>query len=218
MKNRSVTLLALLAANHEMGQQSVHRTMLVKQLFLVEIIRPVYDLWIQTFGFIRYHYGPYSDDIFNRLDVLIFHNLVKVNRAERRPGRYGAQYEITENGQRLLKEIHAPQIKELTMDLVWALQAIGVEKSGTICKLVYQESEFARLFAEHSPETRMPLPIVTTAGNETFVQLATLQELQRQNGIQGDRSPLLLSREVIRLFLLFLVARVPTARTRRAAE
>ncbi len=214
MKNRSLTLLALLAANDRLGQTAVHRTTLVKQAFLAETIRPLYRIWLQTFQFVRYYYGPYSDDVFNRLDTLIFNGLVEVITGERRAGQFEARYKISEAGHNLLNLIDAPDIIELATDLIWALQALGVEKASTICKLVYQEAEFDRIFTQHNqkgigPETKVPLPTITAANNETFITLAALQELQHKPGADRSDSQSLPSREVVRLFLQSLAMQVP---------
>jgi len=216
MKNRSVTLLALLAANDHLGQSEIHRTMLVKQAFLAETIRPLYRLWRQTFSFVRYNYGPYSEDVFYRLDILIFSGLVEVTAMERHRGRVEARYKITPTGHTVLRQIGSGEIVELAHDLVWALQTLGVDQSGTICKLVYQEAEFGRIFAQHTqagigPETRISIPTVTAANNETFVTLATLQELlQRQSReeIKG-KTFTIPTKEVVRVFLKSLAMQVP---------
>jgi hypothetical protein len=96
---------------------------------------------------------------------------------------------------------------------VWALQALGVEQASTICRLVYQEAEFARIFAQHSqrnigPETKVPLPTITEKDNETFVTLAILQELQISPSSGTGASPQLPSRELVRLFLLSLAGQI----------
>jgi hypothetical protein len=214
MKNRSLTLLALLSANDRLGQPAVHRTTLVKQAFLAETIRPLYRIWLQTFGFVRYYYGPYSEDIFDRLDTLIFSGLVEVTSAERRRGKLEARYKITDAGHQMLKLLGPSDIIALAADLVWALQTLGVEQAGTICKLVYQEAEFARIFAQHNqegigPETKVPLMSVTAANNETFITLATLQGLQRRPGTDAAVTEPLASREIVRLFLQSLASQIP---------
>ncbi len=211
MKNRSLTLLALLFANDRLDQPAVHRTTLVKQAFLVETIRPLYHIWLQTFDFVRYNFGPYSDDIFYRLDTLIFNGLVEVKSYQREGGRTEARYRISESGRRLFDQFGPSDLTNLTTDLVWALQSLGVDQATTICKLVYQEAEFARIFAQHieegvGPETRVQLPSVTAANNETFITLATLQQLQRRPGsAYGEPLP---SRELVRLFLQSLALQV----------
>lgn len=212
MKDRALTLLALLSANDRLGQPSVHRTTLVKQAYLAETIRPLYRVWLQMFDFVRYNHGPYSADIFERLDTLIFGGLVEVTAYQRRGGRTEARYSITESGHRLLEKICPPEIASLTLDLIWGLQTIGVEQAGTICKLVYQEAEFARLFARHNeqgigPESKVPIPAVTAANNETFVTLAALRELQQRPGASAHEQ--LPSREIVRAFLLSLAWQVP---------
>ena len=215
MKHRSFTLLALLSANDRLGQPAVYRTTLVKQAFLAETIRPLYRIWLQTFNFVRYNHGPYSDDIFDRLDTLIFSGLVEVASYQRRGGKTEARYKITEAGHRLLDQFNPSEITSLATDLIWGLQSLGVEQASSICKLVYQEAEFARIFAQHNqkgigPEAKVPLPSVTAANNETFITLATLHELQYCPGTDRASEPLP-SREIVRLFLLSLALQVPGA-------
>jgi hypothetical protein len=219
MKGRSITLLALLSANDRFGQPAVHRTTLVKQVFLAETIRPLYRIWLQIFNFYRYNHGPYSDDIFERVDTLIFNGLVEVESYQRREGRTEARYRITKAGHQLVDKIGPCEIRTLAADLIWSLQAIGVEQASSICKLVYQEAEFARIFAQHTeqgigPETKVPLPSVTAADNETFITLASLQELQKHGEPSHDREPLP-SREIVRTFLLSLALQVPGATNTR---
>jgi DNA-binding PadR family transcriptional regulator len=221
MKNRSVTVLALLAANDHFRQPEVHRTMLMKQLFLAEQIRPLYRLWRQTFSFVRYQYGPYSEDVFRRLDMLIFSGLVEVTFMERRQGRVEARYKITPAGHTLLGQIGASEILELSHDLVWSLQTLGVNQTSTICRLVYQEAEFAHLIARHceegiGPEAKIPLSAVTAANNETFVILAMLRELlNHQSGENTNFS--LPTKEVIRVFLKSLAMQIPHRATNEGA-
>lgn len=207
-------LLALLSANDRLGQPAVHRTVLVKQAYLAETIRPLYRIWLQMFNFFRYNHGPYSDDIFERIDTLIFGGLVAVESYQRRGGRTEARYKITDVGHRVLDEIGPAEIKSLATDLIWALQSLGVEQAGSICKLVYQEAEFARIFAQHNeqrigPEAKAPLPSIMAANNETFTTLASLQELQKGMEL-GHGNERMLPREIVRMFLLSLALQVPT--------
>ena len=220
MKNRSFTLLALLAANDRLGQDAIHRTTLVKQAFLAETIRPLYNIWLQTFSFVRYNYGPYSDDVFDRLNTLIFNGLVEVTTTKQRAGQIEARYKITKAGHDILNQINAPDIIGLATDLVWALQALGIEKATTICKLVYEEAEFDRIFTQHNqkgigPETKVSLPAITAANNETFITLSALQELQYKPGMDRSQSQLLPSRELVRLFLQSLAIQVPHTHAQR---
>jgi DNA-binding PadR family transcriptional regulator len=215
VKNRSFILLALLAANDRLGEPPVHRTTLVKQAFLAETIRPLYRLWVRTFGFVRYYYGPYSDEIFQRLDTLIFNGLVRVTTMERIGGKIEARYQITGSGHRALDYFRESEFAQLAVDLVWALQALGVEQASTICKLVYREAEFARVFAEHAeqkipPSAKVPLPAITVTDNQTFVALAILQELQSWPSEKTDTESQLPSRELVRLFLLSLARQIPS--------
>jgi DNA-binding PadR family transcriptional regulator len=221
MKNRSVTLLALLAANAKFGQPEVHRTVLVKQAFLAETLRPLYRIWTRTFSFVRYYYGPYDEDVFERLDTLVFNGLVEVTVADRRGGRLAARYQVTSAGLRVLEMIRADEIRSLANDLIWALQAIGVQHSAEICELVYQEAEFARIFTRHvkagiRADTKVPIPSITSANNETFTTLATFLALQRSPDRPSNseqRLPKLSLREVVRIFLVSLAQEVPRMKT-----
>ena len=217
MKNRSATLLAILAANSHFGQAEIHRTMLVKQTFLAETIRPLYQLWKQTFKFIRYNYGPYSDDIFYCLDTLIFNGLAEVTTLERHGGRVEARYQITREGFSILDQINIGETRELAYDLVWALRSLGIDQSIAICKLVYKEAEFARILSEHtkkgiSPVAKVPIQAITAANNNTFMMLTTLQELM-QNPPHGEivEKSYLPTKEVVRVFLKSLVMQVQNA-------
>ena len=215
MRNRSVTLLALLSANDLLGEPAVCRTTLVKQAYLAETIRPLYNLWLQTFDFVRYYYGPYSEDIFERLDTLIFSGLVEVTSDDSWGKRIEARYKITDAGHTLLKKCGPEEIINLAADLIWALQSLGIEQASTICKLVYQEAEFSRIFLSHTeegigPETKVPLPEITRAGNETFAALSAFQELRHPVGRDSAMIEPLPTREVVRLFLLSLALSIPT--------
>jgi hypothetical protein len=219
MRNRSVTLLALLAANDRLGQPEIYRTVLMKQTFLAETIRPLYQQWYRMFSFVRYYHGPYSEDVFQRLDVLIFNGLAEVTTFERLRGRLEARYKITSAGHSILDQIGATEISNLTLDLVWALQTLGIDRAGTISKLVYQEAEFARIFAKHTKDgvradSKVPLPAVTAASNETFIMLAALQALRERKleGRPDARTFTLSTREVVRIFLECLATQVPRPR------
>src|ERR1039457_4122332 len=162
MKNRSLTLLALLSANDRLGQSAVHRTTLVKQAFLAETIRPLYRIWLQIFPFFRDNYGPYNREIFEKLDTLVFSGLVDVESYQQSGGRKEARYKISTAGHGLLDEMAPAEIKALATDLIWALQSLGVEQAGSICELVYEEAEFARIYSKHNekglgPDIKEPL-------------------------------------------------------------
>lgn len=219
MRHRSVTLLALLAANHRLGQPEVYRTVLMKQAFLAETIRPLYREWHRLFTFVRYHHGPYSEKVFQHLDILIFNGLVDVVSYASLRGRREARYKITAAGDSILQQIDTSEISHLATDLVWALQTLGIDRAGAISRLVYQEAEFARLFAKHTEEgigasTKAPLPEVTAANNETLTILAVLEALRaRKLDSRPEAATFTLStREIVRLFLECLAIQVPRRR------
>jgi hypothetical protein len=212
MTNRSTLVLAILAANDRLGQSEIHRTWLVKQVYLAETIRPLYRMWRQAFAFVRYYYGPYSDDIFFALDTLIFNGLAEVTKHQLRGGRVEATYKVTRAGSDLVDQVVPQEFKQLGSDLVWALQTLGVQNVGAICRLVYREAEFAKIFSSHlnagiSAETKVSIPSVTEANNETFLTLALLQRLQMTDGAADFNLP---SREIVRIFFENLARRLFT--------
>ena len=220
MTSRAATLLALLAANRQLGQPELQRTVLVKQAYLAETIRPLYRLWRETFKFVRYYYGPYSNQVFHHLDTLIFNGLVDVERWRRRAGRVEARYQITSIGLEVVARAAPRDVTVLGTDLVWSLQTLGVQRAKAICKLVYQEAEFARVFASHArtnvgAETKVPLPSITEANNRTFVTLAILQRIQHELPAAESALP---QRELVRIFIENLAAQLPRRSRIQAAE
>jgi DNA-binding PadR family transcriptional regulator len=214
MKSRSTLLLALLSANEQLGTDNISRVVLVKQVFLAENIRPLYMLWNQMFSFVRYRYGPYTDDIFYRLDTLLFNGLVEITTGRVHGGRQFARYRITASGKRILQGLEADEIKQLSLDIVWSLQTLGIVNAKTICKLVYREAEFARIFADHArdqirAETRVPLPSITTAGNQSFITLAVLLEIQKTF---AERQLKFTPRDAVRTYLETLLPRPAISR------
>jgi len=224
MNNRCVTVLSILSAHKHLGAAQVRRTPLMKEVFLVETIRPLYRHWTKAFSFVRYLYGPYCEGVFHALDMLIFHGLVEVIAFESTRGRVEAEYRITETGSSILNTVGAWQQKELASDLIWALQALGIAQAKSITRLVYQEPAFVRILAEHgesgvSAYAKTPIPAVTSANNETLTILATLQQLIHKPRIKGEETKAELAtfqlptREVVRLFLETLAQSVPRQRT-----
>ena len=216
MRKRSTLLLALLHANDCLGQPAVHRTTLVKQVFLAETIRPIYLVWHQFFSFYRYNHGPYSHKIFERTDTLVFSGFIEVASFKRQGGKTEARYQITPDGTALLKQTSNTKILDLATDLVWALQSLGVEQAGTICKLVYQESEFANIFERHlakgiGAEAKTKLPPITSRNNRTFATLTALLNLSQNQANQGSGSPIP-PREIVRVYLQYLFSRIPDLR------
>jgi DNA-binding PadR family transcriptional regulator len=215
--SKSLTLLSLLAANDQLGSPELHRTVLMKQAFLAETLRPLYRLWRKTFSFVRYHYGPFSDELFEHLNALVFNGLAEVTTFHQSGSRTEARYRITAGGKRFLKRACDSQLLELATDLVWALQSLGIEQAGAISRLVYQELEFSKLLLEHQksgiPATsRVGLPTVTDASNETFIVLALLKHLTDQGEKRIAKGATSVhSKTVVRLFLNFLAARAATA-------
>lgn len=210
MNNRCLVLLALLGANRRFGQPPVPRTVLVKQTFLTETLRPLYHYWYRTFSFERYYHGPFTGDIFHRLEVLICNGLVQVDSSSWSRGRHFATYSITDRGAILLQAFAETEIVHLADDIVWGLQAIGVEQAGAICKLVYQEAEFARMLEAHNAQgiaagDRIPLPAVTSSANATLEVLLVIRHLSRRI---SDNAPELSAREMVRSYLQILADRV----------
>lgn len=212
MKTRAITLLSLLKANSSCGQAEIDRTTLVKQAFLVENLKPLYDIWSETFSFVRYNYGPYTEDIFYQLDTLIFNGLVDVTKFHKAAGRIEAQYRITPFGAENFERFVPSEIGALTDSVVWALQSIGIDQASKICKLVYQEPEFVNLLEQDlergvGPENRTVLATAPNAGNRTFQYLTTIAGVSRlARRENGGLSP----REFVRVYLELLASNIST--------
>jgi hypothetical protein len=210
MKARAITLLSLLRANSSNGQPELDRTTLVKQAFLVENLKPLYDIWSETFSFVRYNYGPYTEEIFYQLDTLIFNGLVEVTKFQKAPGRIEAHYMISTFGVENFERFAPRETISLTQDVVWALQSIGINQATKICKLVYQEPEFVNLLEKDlergiGPENRTPLATVPEANNRTFQYLTTivgLSELSKREN--GGLAP----RELVRVYFELLASNI----------
>ncbi|QJE94785.1 hypothetical protein [Luteolibacter luteus] len=215
MSDQSLVLLAILDSNRRLGNGAVNRTTLVKQVFLAEILRPLYRIWEQHFNFFKYNHGPYSDEIFTKLDTLMFNGLVTAERFRKSRSRIEGRYTITVNGIKLLEKTDQPQILSLSRDLIWALQTLGIEQSNSICKLVYEESEFAQVLADHArrgipSNIKGNLPAITKEGNETFIALSILKQLQKSVSLTDVSLSL---RETTRLFLTALALRAARHRS-----
>jgi hypothetical protein len=210
MRVRAITLLSLLNANAEFGQPDLDRTTLVKQAFLVENLRPLYDIWIKTFSFVRYNYGPFSDEVFYQLDTLIFNGLVDVIKYQKSGGRIEAQYMITSSGAVKLKRFAPSEMIALTNDLVWSLQSIGVNQATKICKLVYEEPDFANVLEDdlqqgRGPQNRTPLLSVPIAENQSFQYLTTLAAV---NSLTTNEDGRLSPRDLVRVYLELLASTI----------
>jgi hypothetical protein len=189
----------------------------MKQAYLLETIKPLYRMWRKTFSFVRYHYGPFSDDVFHRVDTLVFNGLVSVSAFAISPQRVEARYRIAQAGRAALSGLQSNDIKRLAVDLVWALQALGADHASKITRLVYQEPGFARVFADHAEKgiqahEQVPLPAVTDANNATMTALSILQSVIRTE--EGETNRVISTRSAVKLFLDFLALSARgTART-----
>src|SRR5215470_19964616 len=114
-------------------------------VYLCELLRPTYEFWTRSYTFLRYHYGPYNDDIIQRLNWLVFHRLADVKEYGRQRGAVRALYAITDAGERVGDRIGSESrlLPALTQDVVWALQSLGIRSAKDVCSLVYNEPFFA---------------------------------------------------------------------------
>lgn len=143
---KGTTLLHIVAACRRLGEPPVGRTSLVKMTYLCEVLRPAYELWTQTFEFVRYHYGPYSRELLGYLDYLVFHGLVTVESYSRLDSGVVALYEASDEGMQASDELaqrsDGTTLHALAEDVVWTLQVLGVRTAKQICDVVYSEPQF----------------------------------------------------------------------------
>lgn len=210
---RTTTIISLLAAASRLGEPPLGRTAIVKLSYLAEILRPSYQLWSRAFDFVRYHYGPYADDILQKVDFLVFHGLVRVSSYNEAPQGPHVTYVITSEGLdtviKLQQVNQAKIIYSLSEDIVWSLQSIGIKTTATdLCRLVYNEPAFAdiSLHAERddiSTSAKIPLPIVHDSDHPSFRIQAVL------SGLQSDRREDIDSpRDLVLRFINYLVFQI----------
>jgi len=210
VRAQAITLLSLLNANAALGQTDVHRTSLVKQAFLAENLRPLYDIWVKTFSFVRYNYGPFAEAVFYQLDTLVFNGLVHVVEYRKIESRTEAQYAITTFGAAKVRQFAPRELIALTDDLVWSLQSIGVNQATKITKLVYEEPEFVNVLQKdleegRGPAHKTPLMTVPVAANLTFQYLTTLTAISEiSRGEENRVSP----RDLVRAYLELLASTI----------
>lgn len=210
MRAQAITLLSLLNANAALGQADIDRTSLVKQAFLAENLRPLYDIWIKTFSFVRYNYGPFTDAVFYQLDTLVFNGLVQVVHYRKSENRTEAQYAITVFGASKLMQFAPRELIALTDDLVWSLQSVGANQATKISKLVYEEPEFVNVLQKdleegRGPTHKTPLMTVPNAVNLSFQYLTTLTAISEINRGEENRiSP----RDLVRAYLELLASTI----------
>ena len=218
MSNRTNILLHLLAAAGELGYEALNRTAITKMVYLSEMLRPSYELWQRSYEYDRYNYGPYSDDVFRKLDFLIFHGLVQVHSYTKQFGRIKATYEITEYGIGLSNELaekaEGKLLKSLSEDLVWGLQTLGIKTAKGFCRIVYKEPGFetAAKNAERQgfqKKDRYPLPDVHAYQHPSF-RLQAIIESFHQDRI--NNSP----RELVRTYLNYLATRSYRSEAKRS--
>ncbi len=211
MDSQTNTLLQIMAAAGKLGASSLSRTAIVKLVYLSEMLRPTYELWLRSYTYDRYNYGPYSDEVFRRLDFLIFHGLVDVKMFQKNKGRTRATYAINNEGiEKASLFAEQPEgilIRSLAEDLIWGLQTLGIETAGDFCRLVYSEPgfEYTTQKAERKGQqrsVRFTLPDVHTYQHPSF-RLQAVIGVFHQDRVGDKTTP----RDLVRTYLNFLASR-----------
>ncbi len=137
----------LLTMHHgsRVGMGNLGRLQLVKLAYIEEILSPVYQVWGDDVNFVRYLYGPYSDELAHAFDFMVFHGLAT-------PRSKG--YEILPSGRDAANEIGGsfPKLDALCRDVVQAFHTLNLKTGKDACRVVYAEPAFAAELA------RRPLP------------------------------------------------------------
>ncbi len=212
MTGRRATIMHLLAAAGRLGEPPVGRTLLVKYAYLVEVLRPAYELWQRAFQFVRYYHGPFAREVLSEVEFLVFHGFAKADHFEQSYGRIRATYSVTEEGSALSAELTSVAdgglLYSLCEDLVWNLQCLGVRTAGAICNLVYQEPHFAQVLQRLQKEGT-PHAIEVTLADPRRIDhpsnraLSIAAAMRRQWG-EGTTS----SRKLVAVYLRYLAARM----------
>ena len=220
MGDRNATILHLLAASVRLGEGPVGRTVLVKQTYLVEMLRPLYELYTSAYKFVRYRYGPYSKDIFRRLDQLVFHGLAEVVEFNIVEGKVKATYASTDSGLRLANKISCEPEGELLAslcnDVIWSLQCLGIRSYRDIIRLVYNEPAYEQVnrqaIQQGIPDSEaVPLPKVHSEQHPSFRLQSVFSAIHAYR-----KAELPSPREIVRRYLYYLaIADLPLRMSRR---
>lgn len=209
MKSKETVTLFLLTAARNLGEPPLARTYVVKAAYLFELLRPWYLLSAPAFKFVRYRYGPYSSEITDSLNSLVFHGLAEVDTFEVQSSRLRSiTYSATEAGVRFTKTsvMHAPDnrcLYQLAEDLLWALQCLGIRETSRILEVVYNEPHFAAVLQEAESrqlgkEVAIPLQSALESQHPAFRMAAVINELASNRNAKEPR-------EAIRIFLQALI-------------
>lgn len=221
MASQTNTLLQIMAAADQLGASPLGRTAIVKLVYLSEMLRPTYRLWLRSYTYERHNYGPYSEKIFRRLDFLIFHGLVDVKIFQKNKGRTRATYNITNEGiekaSLFAEQPEGMLIRSLAEDLLWGLQTLGIETAGDFCRLVYSEPgfEYTTQQAERKAQQRslrFTLPDVHTYKHPSFRLQAVIGVLHQDRF--GEKTT---PRDLVRTYLNFLALRSHRGEVKRRA-
>lgn len=208
-RTKKSALLLLLDADARLGGQGVDRTTIVKRLFLAEQLRPQYEIWSGSYNFIRYQFGPYSREIFDDLEFLVFHGFVGIRDFRDEGSKVSAVYEITKGGKDVVASLLAnePQISRhvnLFSDLTYCLQELGIRTAKQICAIAYQEPEFKEHLEEETREGKQMLvrrlPSLTSSKNRSFVFQTVVRNLLSEK-LKAANIP----RSCVRLYLRYLI-------------
>jgi len=198
MKNKAHTLLLLLVANKELGEPAVGKTVIVKQLYLAELLRPSYRLWSKSFNYVNYFYGPYSKEVVGHLNVLVFHGLATCTHLSYSEAATKASFVATPRGCDLAQTFDQCTFS-LCRDLVLGLQALSSTTRAKLVDLVYAEPAFS----EVRSDVKSPMGAHLLSGQDVKHHSFIIQRLIEAAQLECGHSPLP-PRELVLRFLKYL--------------
>lgn len=207
--SRTTSLLFILTSALKLGEAPLSRTTVMKIAYLMEVLRPWYVLLEEQYRFVRYQYGPYSEDVLQRLNFLVLHGLAEVKQWEIRGSALHSSYIATEYGLEIAERVSKSSIElkttlSLATDIIWNLQSLGIKSATEICHLVYQEPGFDAVLKNmaetgQSKYDKIPLLNPQNPAHPSYKIGAILKARAER---RGPVSP----REAIRVYFTYLMS------------
>lgn len=124
--------------------QWLGKVQLQKFVYLLDVLRPLYEIMPPLDGHITYKYGPYDVKIQNAADVLAFRGFLKYHQIKINSQNHIAlTYFLTSDGERLVTKFYSNRVFysswEISTKIGFWLNKLGW---GRIIALVYSEPTF----------------------------------------------------------------------------
>lgn len=127
--------------------QSLGKVQLQKFIYLLDVLKPVYEIMPPLDGHLTYKYGPYDVKIQNAADVLAFRGFLKFHQIKRNSqNQVALTYNMTPAGESWVKKLNSNRDFlsnwDLALKIGYWLNKLGW---GRIIDLVYSEPTFVSI-------------------------------------------------------------------------